>query len=111
MKTRRSSRKAAGTDIQDGIRYHGNPDQIKQLVGIFMDNALKYSEEHGQIRVTLQQTQNKKVLKVYNTGKGIPESEKEKIFQRFYRSDASRSRATRRLRSGAVHRPEHRRRP
>ena len=81
-------------DIQDGIRYHGNPDQIKQLVGIFIDNALKYSEEHGQIRVTLQQTQNKKVLKVYNTGKGIPESEKEKIFQRFYRSDASRSRAT-----------------
>ena len=81
-------------DIQDGIRYHGNPDQIKQLVGIFMDNALKYSEEHGQIRVTLQQAQNKKVLKVYNTGKGIPESEKEKIFQRFYRSDASRSRAT-----------------
>ena len=76
------------------IRYHGNPDQIKQLVGIFIDNALKYSEEHGQIRVTLQQTQNKKVLKVYNTGKGIPESEKEKIFQRFYRSDASRSRAT-----------------
>ena len=81
-------------DIQDGIRYHGNPDQIKQLVGIFIDNALKYSEEHGQIRVTLQQAQNKKVLKVYNTGKGIPESEKEKIFQRFYRSDASRSRAT-----------------
>ena len=31
---------------------------------------------------------------MYNTGKGIPESEKEKIFQRFYRSDASRSRAT-----------------
>ena len=76
-------------DIQDGIRYHGNPDQIKQLVGIFIDNALKYSEEHGQIRVTLQQTQNKKVLKVYNTGKGIPESEKEKIFQRFYRSPSA----------------------
>lgn len=81
-------------DIQEGITYHGNPDQIKQLVGIFMDNALKYSEEHGQIRVTLQQTQNKKTLKIYNTGKGIPEAEKEKIFQRFYRSDASRARAT-----------------
>ncbi len=81
-------------EIQEGISYHGNPDQIKQLVGIFMDNALKYSKEHGEIRVTLQQVQNKKTLKVYNTGKGIPESEKEKIFQRFYRSDASRARAT-----------------
>lgn len=81
-------------EIQEDISYHGNPDQIKQLVGIFMDNALKYSKEHGKIRVTLQQVQNKKTLKVYNTGKGIPESEKEKIFQRFYRSDASRARAT-----------------
>lgn len=81
-------------EIQENISYHGNPDQIKQLVGIFMDNALKYSKEHGEIRVTLQQVQNKKTLKVYNTGKGIPESEKEKIFQRFYRSDASRARAT-----------------
>lgn len=81
-------------EIQESISYHGNPDQIKQLVGIFMDNALKYSKEHGEIRVTLQQVQNKKTLKVYNTGKGIPESEKEKIFQRFYRSDASRARAT-----------------
>lgn len=81
-------------EIQEDISYHGNPDQIKQLVGIFMDNALKYSKEHGEIRVTLQQVQNKKTLKVYNTGKGIPESEKEKIFQRFYRSDASRARST-----------------
>ncbi|WP_455254758.1 sensor histidine kinase [Ruminococcus sp.] len=81
-------------EIQEDISYHGNPDQIKQLVGVFMDNALKYSKEHGEIRVTLQQVQNKKTLKVYNTGKGIPESEKEKIFQRFYRSDASRARAT-----------------
>ena len=81
-------------EIQEDISYHCNPDQIKQLVGIFMDNALKYSKEHGEIRVTLQQVQNKKTLKVYNTGKGIPESEKEKIFQRFYRSDASRARAT-----------------
>lgn len=81
-------------EIQEDISYYGNPDQIKQLVGIFMDNALKYSKKHGEIRVTLQQVQNKKTLKVYNTGKGIPESEKEKIFQRFYRSDASRARAT-----------------
>ena len=81
-------------EILEDISYHGNPDQIKQLVGIFMDNALKYRMEHGEIRVTLLQVQNKKTLKVYNTGKGIPESEKEKIFQRFYRSDASRARAT-----------------
>lgn len=81
-------------EIQENLQYFGNSDQMKQLVGIFIDNAIKYSDEHGEIRVTLQQVQNKKVLKIFNTGKGIPEEEKEKIFERFYRSDASRARAT-----------------
>jgi signal transduction histidine kinase len=81
-------------EIQDNLQYNGNPDQIKQLVGIFIDNAMKYSDPEGEIRVTLQQNREKKTLKIYNTGKGVPEEEKEKIFQRFYRSDASRARAT-----------------
>ena len=81
-------------DIQDGIVYTGNIDQIKQLVGIFIDNAIKYSDEKGEIRVTLRQVKDKKTLKFYNTGIGVREEEKEKIFARFYRSDASRTRST-----------------
>lgn len=81
-------------EIQEQINYIGNAEQIKQLVAIFIDNAIKYSDEQGIIRVTLEQQRDKKLLKIYNTGKGITEAEKEKIFQRFYRSDASRARAT-----------------
>lgn len=81
-------------EIQDDLQYTGNSDQIKQLVSIFIDNAIKYSDENGEIRVTLQQVRDKKVLKIFNTGKGVIESEKEKIFERFYRSDSSRARQT-----------------
>lgn len=76
-------------EIQENISYTGISDQIKQLVGIFIDNVIKYSDENGEIRVTLSQTRDKKTLKFYNTGKGIKSKEREKIFQRFYRSDSS----------------------
>ncbi len=81
-------------DIQENINYTGNAEQIKQLTAIFIDNAIKYSNDHGEIRVKLEQTRDKKILTIYNTGKGITESEKEKIFERFYRVDTSRARAT-----------------
>lgn len=81
-------------EIQEELQYTGNMEQIVQLAAIFIDNAIKYSDEHGEIRVTLQQSRDKKILKIFNTGKGIPEAEKEKIFERFYRSDSSRARQT-----------------
>ncbi|MGN1403529.1 MAG: sensor histidine kinase [Ruminococcus sp.] len=81
-------------EIQEDLQYTGNMEQIVQLVAIFIDNAIKYSDEHGEIRVTLQQVRDKKTLKIFNTGKGVTEAEKEKIFERFYRSDSSRARQT-----------------
>ncbi|WP_295214039.1 HAMP domain-containing sensor histidine kinase [Ruminococcus sp.] len=81
-------------EIQEDLQYTGNMEQIVQLVAIFIDNAIKYSDEHGEIRVTLQQIRDKKTLKIFNTGKGVTEIEKEKIFERFYRSDSSRARRT-----------------
>ncbi|WP_298481968.1 ATP-binding protein [uncultured Ruminococcus sp.] len=81
-------------DIQEDLQYTGNMEQIVQLAAIFIDNAIKYSDEHGEIRVTLQQVRDKKILKIFNTGKGVTEAEKEKIFERFYRSDSSRARQT-----------------
>lgn len=81
-------------DIQEDLQYTGNTEQIQQLVSIFLDNAIKYSNENGEIRVTLQQVRDKKHLKIFNTGMGIQESEREKIFERFYRSDTSRTHTT-----------------
>ncbi len=81
--------------IQPDLYFHGNPEQIRRMIGILIDNAFKYSAEHGEIKVSLkEETGGRSILEVYNTGKGIQEEEKEKIFERFYRSDSSRARAT-----------------
>lgn len=81
-------------NITDGIRYRGNEEAIRHLVTILIDNAIKHSDEKGMIRVTLTASGNKKIFQVYNTGNGIRNSEKDKIFERFYRSDESRSKST-----------------
>lgn len=82
-------------DIQPELYFQGNPEQVRRMIGILIDNAFKYSAEHGAIRVSLkEEASGRAVLEVYNTGKGIREDEKEKIFERFYRSDSSRARAT-----------------
>ncbi|MBR6647254.1 MAG: GHKL domain-containing protein [Clostridia bacterium] len=81
-------------NITEGIMYRGNEDSIKHLVTILIDNAIKHSDENGIVRVTLTTSGNKKIFQVYNTGNGIKNSEKTKIFNRFYRSDESRSKVT-----------------
>ena len=61
---------------------------------LLVDNALKNSERGAKITVEASADDKKIVYKVHNTGAGIPKSELEKIFLRFYRSDYSRARKT-----------------
>lgn len=81
-------------DIQENLEINGSEQHIKQMAAIFIDNALKYSNEDGTVRITLKSQGDKKILSVYNTGSGIKDSEKDKIFERFYRIDNSRARTT-----------------
>ena len=81
-------------DIQEGLTLNASERHIKQMAAIFIDNAIKHSGPNGEIKISLVRLGDKKVLSVYNTGSSIPESEREKIFERFYRSDASRARST-----------------
>ena len=80
--------------VEDNIMINGSEKHIKQMAAIFIDNALKYSKEGGTVRVSLETQGDKKVFSVYNTGQGVKEEDKDKIFERFYRSDESRNRAT-----------------
>lgn len=81
-------------NVQNGLSVKGSEQHIKQMTAIFIDNALKYSNDGGTVRVTLTSQSDKKILSIFNTGSGIKENEKDKIFERFYRSDDSRSRMT-----------------
>ncbi len=81
-------------NVEDDIMLSGSEKHIKQMTAIFIDNALKYSNDGGTVRVALKRVGDRKLLSVYNTGEGIKEEDTEKIFERFYRSDASRNRST-----------------
>lgn len=81
-------------NIEEDIYLNGSEQHIKQMTGIFIDNALKYSKDGGTVRVSLTKEDNKAVLAVYNTGSGVPEEDVDKLFERFYRSDESRTRST-----------------
>lgn len=70
----------------------GDKNKMEQLLIIFIDNAIKYSES-GTITVTVDADSMHAVMKVMDEGIGISESDAQKIFERFYRVDKARSRA------------------
>lgn len=88
------SNKIFELDVEDGIYINGSENHIKQMTAIFIDNALKYSNDGGKVIVSLKKQGERTILSVFNTGDGLKEDEKHKIFERFYRSDDSRSRMT-----------------
>ncbi|WP_174615727.1 HAMP domain-containing sensor histidine kinase [Virgibacillus ihumii] len=77
------------TDSQD-IYVNGNYDQLQQVIYILIDNALKYSDK--SVNITLSQQPSEVQINVQDYGQGIPQEEMEKIFDRFYRMEKSRSR-------------------
>jgi len=78
-------------DIADGIEIQGNRMLISRLIQNLVDNAFRYGRDGGHVEVSLHEVKNKAVLSVSDDGIGIADEEKEKIFDRFYRSDSSRS--------------------
>ena len=67
-------------------------DQVlEEMVYNLVDNAIKYNRPEGQVRVALERQGAEAVLSVSDSGIGIPESEQERIFERFYRVDKSHS--------------------
>jgi two-component system sensor histidine kinase CiaH len=79
-------------EIQPDLTLHGNSEQIKQVVMILMDNAIKYTPPKGAISLTFKKHHSDTLLTVTNTGEGISPEHVERIFDRFYRADPSRSR-------------------
>ena len=88
------TRKKYLMEIGDHLSFRGDEQQIRQLVTILLDNAFKYSGEKGCVSIKLSGKGEKRILTVYNTGKGISAEDQKHIFERFYRSDTSRSRET-----------------
>lgn len=74
----------------DAEPIQGNRTEIYELVYNLMDNAVKYNRQGGNVDVVL----SGKTIRISDTGIGIPEKDRQRIFERFYRVDKSRSKAT-----------------
>lgn len=80
-------------NIDKDIMFSCNPDKIRELLGILIDNAIKHSTKNSKITVNLYKDKNNIILEIKNKGKEITKEDQEKIFDRFYRVDESRNRS------------------
>lgn len=68
-----------------------DPARISQVISILLHNAVSYTNEHGKINIFLRYEKNRFRISVMDNGIGIPDEDKNKIFDRFYRAEKSRS--------------------
>ncbi len=80
--------------VSPSIRYFGNEAEIRQLVSILCDNAIKYTDKGGTIKISLYKNGTGTYLDVFNTTDYVNPSSVSMLFDRFYRGDSSRSRDT-----------------
>jgi len=80
-------------ELLDGVPapVQGNADAIKQLLWILIDNAFKHTHDDGRIQLRLENGQRTARVVVLDDGPGIPKEDLERVFERFYQSDAARS--------------------
>ncbi len=79
--------------ITPGLSLRGDEGQLRRLVMILLDNAVKYAGPGGTVTLTLERHQERLRLAVHNTGEPIPPEHLPHLFERFYRADAARNRS------------------
>ena len=80
--------------LPDSLCFYSSREQLKQLVSILTDNAVKYVSGAGEIVLSLTHTKRYVTLKVFNTCKTKPDLDCKRLFDRFYRPDNSRTSST-----------------
>jgi Signal transduction histidine kinase len=80
-------------NTDEKINVMGDQDRLRQLIVILLDNAVKYTPKDGRIDVRCRQQRSRVEILVEDTGIGISEDDLPLIFDRFYRSDKSRTRS------------------
>ena len=80
--------------IEENLTLCGNPDATRQMISVLLDNAMKYSDENGTIRLDVYKVHWKTKIEVFNTCVLEETQNLSRLFDRFYRPDNSRSRKT-----------------
>jgi signal transduction histidine kinase len=80
------------TAAADDVTVHGDREQLRQVIVILLDNALRYTGDGGRVHVQARRDAGNGIVTVHDTGIGIGEEELERVFERFYRADEARNR-------------------
>lgn len=91
LETVASSRKITLELEGSPVRMKAIPQMLYSIVYNLCDNAIKYNYEGGTVTACVEQNENNTILTVSDTGIGIPEESRERVFERFYRVDKSHS--------------------
>ncbi len=86
----KSSERHININISSQIMYNGDEKSIRQIISILMDNALKYCDSGGEIKVSLL-GDKRPILKVENSYSAVSNIDLELLFDRFYRADKART--------------------
>ena len=88
----RIEEKSLAVEIRcEGDTIWSDRDCIRQVLDVVLDNAIKYADDGGTIRISVVQEKKWCCLLVFNTGVGIKSEDLEKIFERFYRAEGART--------------------
>lgn len=79
------------TNIQPMVSFRANKEHIAQLLSVLMDNAVKYTNDNGNISVSLEGNDKRIKLQFKNTCQQLPPVSPDKLFDRFYRADEART--------------------
>jgi two-component system, OmpR family, sensor histidine kinase ArlS len=80
-----------GPEDDEPLIMTGDPDRFEDVVSILLDNAAKYTPAGGKIVASTRRRRDMIELELADTGQGIPEADLPRIFDRFFRSEASRA--------------------
>ena len=81
-------------NVAEHVEYIGDEKNIRQMISLLLDNAMKYSSEQGIIRIALKTSGKNKIITVWNTTDQIEKGKLDLLFERFYRMDASHNSKT-----------------
>lgn len=81
-------------NVEPDIKFSGNEEGVKQLISVLLNNAFKYTDDQGNITLNIRKKGKSVIVDLLNTTDSMPEGDLQKLFDRFYRADSSRSRET-----------------
>ena len=90
----RAGGKQYSQNIEENVEFYGDRDSVQKIISILLDNGVKYSDEGGEIGLDLYRRRGKVWIEVFNTCSLPDGADLNRLFDRFYRMDESRSART-----------------